>query len=83
MPLSESIFVKLVMTHDLSCTLGALATAAARIHPPPLQNTPLTRDLLIAAVAFTIQLAIDHAGCDPAEMRALERDLFVVLEEPR
>ena len=80
---SESIFVHLHMTHDLSCTLGALAKAAGRIHPSPLQNTPLTRDLLITAVAFTIQLAIDHAGRDPAEMRALERDLFAALKEPR
>ena len=72
----EAILVKLVMTHDLSCTLGALATAAVRIHPsaPPLQNTPPTRDLLIAAVAFAIQLAIDQTGRDPAEMRVLERD---------
>lgn len=69
--------VKLVMTHDLSCTLGQLTAAAGR-QP---SGQPPTRDLVIAAVAFTIQLAIDEGGRDPAQMRALERDLIAALQE--
>ncbi len=72
------------MTHDLSCTLDSLAIAAVRIHPssPPLQRKAPTRDLLIAAIAFTIQFAIDEGGRDPDEMRALERALIAKLESP-
>ena len=36
--------------------------------------------LAVAAVAFTIQLAIDEGGCDPAEMRVLESELIAKLE---
>ena len=81
---SESVFLKLVMTHDLSCTLGALVVAAFRIHPsaPQLQPTAPSRELMVAAVAFTIQLAIDEGGRDPAEMRVLERELIAKLEAP-
>lgn len=72
----------LLMTHDLSCTLGQLALAACRC--PHVTTTditsPPTRDLVIAAVAFTIQLAIDEAGRDPVEMRALESALLAALE---
>ncbi len=71
-----------ILTHDLSCTIGQLSTVARRF--PNDATTDVTghsaRDLFMAAVAFTIQLAIDEAGRDPAEMRALERDLFAVLE---
>ena len=82
--MTSSFWLRLVLTHDLSCTLDSLARAAARSHPasPPLPRTAPTRDLLIAAIAFTIQFAIDETGQDPAEMRALERELIAKLEEP-
>ena len=72
----------LIMTHDLACTLGQLAVAACRY--PNGATTDITsrpaQDLVIAAVAFTIQLAIDEADRDPAEMRVLESALFAALE---
>lgn len=37
------------------------------------------RKLAIAAVAFTIQLAIE-AGRDASELRTIERELFVIVE---
>ena len=42
----------------------------------------LPRDLAIAAVAFTIQLAIDEAGQGANTMRPLEERLISKLEEP-
>jgi hypothetical protein len=36
-------------------------------------------DLVFAAVAFSIQLAIE-SGRDPAQMRVLERELFSFLK---
>ena len=74
----------LLMTHDLSCTLGNLATAAS-LYPkdaPYPPTTEPTRNLLVAAVAFTIQLAIDEGGRDPDQMRVLERELIAKLEVP-
>jgi hypothetical protein len=72
--------MRLFMTHDLSCTISDLITAA-RLCPreSPFQKAPRGRDLFVAAVAFTIQLAIDHGGADPEQMRALERDLIAKL----
>lgn len=72
----------LLMTYDLSCTLGDLGKAANR-YPKDAPYSPTTepmRNLLVAAVAFTIQLAIDEGGRDPAEMRALERELIAKIQ---
>jgi len=65
----------LLLTHDLSCTLGELNRAAAR------SRRVLEPPLLRGAIAFTIQLAIDCAGRDPAEMRALERALLEAIPD--
>lgn len=54
----------LLLTHDLSCAIGNLGKAASRYY------------LLVAAIEFTIQLAIDEGGCDASEMRMLERELI-------
>jgi hypothetical protein len=70
------------MTHDLSCTLGQLATAACRYHDMPTYVTSRPgRDLALAAVAFTIQLTIDSTDRDPAEMRSLERALLALFAD--
>ena len=68
----------LLLTHDLSCAFGELKRAARR-YP-----ADIVTDLAVAAVALTIQLAIDVADRDPVEMRALERELIGKLkaEEP-
>ena len=68
-------------THDLSCAFGELARAAAN-YPRGQMSVlcPLPRDLVVSAVAFAIQLAIDEGGKDPAEMRALESALIAKLE---
>ena len=69
-------------THDLSCAFGELANAARR-YPDDTRLSSAwerARDLAAAAVAFTVQLAIDEAGRDPAEMRALERELISKLK---
>ena len=73
----------LLMTHDLTCVLGDLVRAAShypRGKPSTLAEA-LPRDLAVAAIAFTIQLAIDEAGCDPDQMRMLESVLIARLEQ--
>ena len=71
----------MLMTHDLTCVLGELARAASHYPRGRLSALPpLPRDLAVAAVAFTIQLAIDEGGCDPAEMHVLESELIAKLE---
>jgi hypothetical protein len=72
-------------THDLSCVMRELARAAGRYTQPAFLSSEhsVTGDLAIAAIGLTIQLAIDAAGRDPAEMRTLERDLYAALEERR
>ena len=84
---SETPSDKLLMmvhTHDLSCTIGALGRAAHRLalpKLPPQYDPPLvpTDELAVAAVAFAIQLAIDTTKRDPADLRALERELLAKL----
>ena len=88
----------LILTHDLSCTIGDLDRAARKssINTGPRCSTQLVAseplgavtklvaseplgtvtDLAVAAIAFTIQLAIDTTDRDPTEMRALEHDLI-------
>jgi hypothetical protein len=70
-----------LMTHDLSCALGELGTAARRFTLPALLSSDrsATTDLAVAAVAFTVQLAIDMTDRDPVQMRALERELIAKL----
>jgi hypothetical protein len=71
---------KIFMSHDLYCALGELGGAAClHANMPAVQSHDRSRQqLAIAAIAFTIQLAIE-AGRDPAEMRALERDLIAAV----
>ena len=83
----------LLGVHDLSCALGELESAARRYVPRqrqrldeplrPLPEGPSALDLLagdlgVAAVGFTIQLAIE-TGRDPGQMRDLERELIALL----
>jgi hypothetical protein len=71
----------LILTHDVSCALGELARVARRGGLPSADPFTAVTELAVAAVAFTCQLAIDAAGRDPAEMRALERDLIAAISE--
>jgi hypothetical protein len=75
--------MKLHMTHDLSCALGELGSAARRYALPKALSSewPVTGELSIAAVAFTIQLAIEEGG-NPADLRKLERELIAKLKTP-
>lgn len=70
-----------LMVYDLEYVIGALTQAAHRYtHVSPTKILP--RRLAIAAVAFSIQLAIDEAGREASAMRSLERALISRLEEP-
>lgn len=72
---------KLLMTHDIACTLGALGSAACRYTRPLMLSSSgpsATADLAVAAIAFTIQLAIE-TGRDPDDLRALERELIAAV----
>jgi hypothetical protein len=72
----------LLLTHDLSCVIGNLAVSAARQRSPSSGRAPMpSRNLMIAAVSFAVQLAIDESGADPDQMRALERSMVAKLEE--
>jgi len=64
------------LTYDLDQSLAALRIAATRYAG---SRDYLPRDLMIAAVAFTVQLALesDH---EPAPLRALERELIAHIE---
>jgi hypothetical protein len=68
------------MTHDLNCVIEQLAREAGYYTRSP--DYKHVMDLAAAAVAFTIQLAIDHGDRDPDEMRTLERDLIAKLAPP-
>jgi len=65
-------------THDLSCTIGDLGSAARRYTLPQMLSSDrsVTDDLAVAAVAFAIQLAIDTTDRDPGDLRALESELL-------
>lgn len=71
--------------HDMTCVLGELEHAAqlyAR-HVVDMRSVEVwQRRLAVAAVAFTIQLAIEKAESDVVALRDLERDLISTLEEP-
>jgi len=75
-----SVSPKIWMTHDLTCAIGELGGAACRYSSAAdfaARDRSLPK-LAVAAVAFTIQLAIE-SGRDPIEMRALERDLIAAV----
>jgi hypothetical protein len=68
-----------LMTHDLTCALSHLESMARRI-PRGMVTWSLTArpilDLAVAAVAFTVQFAIETEDRqDALELRALERKL--------
>jgi hypothetical protein len=67
-----------IITHDLVCTLDQLIREARR-YPREGTGLPMERNLAIAAIVFTIQLAIE-AGHDPITLRTIERELFVIVE---
>jgi len=79
-----------LMIYDLECAIGALIQAALRytlrrsckqeILKQVVEILP--KGLAVAAVAFTIQLAIDAAGREARAMRTLESALIARLEEP-
>ena len=79
-----------LMTHDMECVIGALARAANRYAcPPQVSNATLThaveslqRDLVVAAVVFTSQFAIEEMGRNATEMFSLECALRRALEIP-
>lgn len=80
----------LMMTHDVACVVETLERAARRYALPGPSSEPmvkyvteiLPRNLTIAAVAFTMQLAIEETACNAAELLALERALITKLEAP-
>jgi hypothetical protein len=75
-----NIAVLAALTHDMDCVVTSLIKAAQRYpQGAPLQNEDRDRDLWVAAIAFTIQLAIE-TGQDPTSLRALERHLMDKLE---
>jgi hypothetical protein len=87
----EGALVPRLWTHDISCVIGALVQAARNYaYPRQLSSgaavlhavETLPRNLAVAAVAFTIQLAIEETERDAVEMRALETGLISELEKP-
>ena len=77
-------FMHLFMTHDLSCAFGDLGVTARRFTLPSFlaSDESVQGELMVAAVRFAVQLAIDHGDRDPAEMRKLESDLIAKLALP-
>ena len=81
-----------LMSYDVECVVCALARAAQRYAFPPQVSSEsavklatemsLPRNLTIAAVAFTIQLAIEETERDAAVMRSLERAMISELDDP-
>ena len=71
-----------LITHDLTCALSHLSSMAKSL-PREMTASSLERpilDLAIAAVAFTVQLAIETEGSqDAIELRELERKLIASL----
>jgi hypothetical protein len=81
-----------LMTYDVECVVRELARAAQRYAcPPPVSPEAaakiaaamtLPKALTVAAVAFTIQLALEETARDAVGMRALERAMISELEAP-
>jgi len=72
----------LLVTHDLACAFAELARAAKRHATSGGASGGTTMDdISVAAVALTIQLAIDAGAREPGEMRALECELIDKLME--
>jgi hypothetical protein len=85
----EGILTLPLWTHDICCVIGALKQAALRYaYPQPLSSDAavkhavevLPRNLTVAAVAFTVQLALEETKRDASEMRFLEAGLIAELE---
>ena len=74
----------LLLTHDLQCAFGDLGVSAKKFTLPSFHasDEAVNGDLMVAAVRFAIQLAIDHEDRDPTEMRKLEADLIAKLSLP-
>jgi hypothetical protein len=70
------------LTHDLTCTVTELVKSARRFVAPPVLefDQAIFVGLARAAVAFTIQLAIDTTKYEPAVLRELETELMSKLE---
>lgn len=71
--------VAMILSHDLACTIENLAREARRYVRMPTPQFTSIKDLAVAAVAFAVQLAIE-ADHDPTKMRALEQEMFDVLD---
>ena len=73
-------------THDMCCVIGALTRAAYHYaHPKGVVKhvmKTLSKNLTVAAVAFTIQLVLEETELPAVAMRGLERELIRKLEEP-
>ena len=66
---------RILMVHDTTCTLDELRKEAVRCP----NRSDLAPNLALAAIAFTVQLAIDFGHCDPVKMRALEHTLIAFM----
>lgn len=66
----------LLLSYDLASALGSLRTMARR---EASSSAYLPRDLLCAAIAFTVQLAIE-SGHDAQQLRTLESQLIASIE---
>jgi hypothetical protein len=86
----DALKAKIFLTHDLTCAFGELTRSAHRYARLTVKDLRLSTghpmsELAAAAIAFTIQAAIE-AGHDETEMRKLERSLFAAMignQEPR
>lgn len=70
------------MIHDTQAAFEHLARTA-RTHTMMVQrgiHYPYANELAQAAIAYTIQLAIDEGGADVDKMRALETQLMEIVK---
>ena len=74
-------------THDMICVIGELTRAAHNYAHPNAASVKhvmetLPRSLTIAAVTFTIQLALEETELPAVVLRGLESELIRKLEAP-
>jgi hypothetical protein len=74
-------------THDMICVIGDLTRAAHHYAYPNAASVKhvmetLPRNLTIATVAFTIQLALEETELPAVVLRGLESELIRKLKEP-
>jgi hypothetical protein len=74
---TTSPLTQLLHTYDLDQALASLRSAAKHY---TIRQSYLPRDLMVAAVAFTVQLAIE-SGHDAAQLRKLEGALIASIDE--